>query len=303
MNEQIVARAEKSTGMSIDDYHAAPYLSASKLSDFAKRGPRYFAMRHVQRNSPPPAQTEAQLFGQAFEDLVCEPMEVFRDRYAIKPADMTFTTKEGKAWRNAQVIAGKHILTQDAVTDLHSMREAMWENETACSLVRDATQQVTLRAPYAGTPGIQSRPDFMGVGNAVTSFAPYTVDLKTTIHFARLLNGRGVVDYRYHVQAALAHYCFAEYARSGSWRNGERTALQSYLLVVEKCAPYRCQVVAFTPEWIEAGWRWSEAHLERIARHYATGTWPRTEREMSELPKPPPWLEGDMEPSDEEEAA
>jgi hypothetical protein len=276
--------------MDLVDYHAAPYVSSSKLADYAKRGPRYYAARHVTRSTPPYASTEAQIFGQAFEDLVCEPPAVFASRYAFKPEGMTFTTKEGKAWRSAMRLAGKDIITVDEKADLYNMRESLWENETALSMIRNADTQVTFRGPYAGTPGIQARPDYYSAkGCAFTGFRPFTIDLKTTIHFSRMQNGRGVAEYRYHVQAAIARQA------------ANIPELACYLLIVEKCSPYRCQVIALGDAWLDAGWRWADRQLQKLARHYATDTWPRTESEAAALPPPPPWI--DEREADEEEAA
>lgn len=290
----ILDKPEVLRTVSLDDYHAAPYLSTSKLADYDKRGPRYFAMRHVQNVFGPTPSTEAQVFGQAFEDLVCESTRLFQDRYAVKPAGMKFTTKEGQAWRKGQETAGKEIITEDDKLALYSMREALWENETAMDMVRGADTQLTVRAPYAGTPGIQARPDWYGSGCPRTGYNPYTLDLKTSIHFNRLREGRGVIEYRYHIQAALAHYA-CRHAGLG-------TNVESYLLVVEKCLPYRCQVLRIGDDWIEAGWEWADAQLSKLARNYATNTWPRVESEMASLPVAPAWLKNTL-PEDVEEAA
>jgi hypothetical protein len=291
----ILEKPEVLRTVSLDDYHAAPYLSTSKLADYDKRGPRYFAMRHVQNKFGPTPSTEAQVFGQAFEDLVCESERLFADRYAVKPAGMKFSTKEGMAWKKAHESAGKEIITEDQRSDLYAMREALWENESAMDMIRGADTQLSIRAPYAGTPGIQSRPDWYSSGCPRTSYNPYTLDLKTTIHFNRLREGRGVIEYRYHIQAALAHHACRV--------AGLGTNVESYLLVVEKCLPYRCQVLRIGDDWIAAGWEWAEAQLHKLARNYATNTWPRVESEIASLPVAPAWLKNTLPEEAEEEAA
>lgn len=273
----------------LDTYHQSPQLSTSKLSDYAKRGPRFFAMRHVSRTSSGFESSEAQIFGQRFENLLCDQEEL-DGRFAIKPEGMSFATVDGKAWRAAQV--GKTIVKAEDVEAMNGMRESFLENESAVALVRAAKLQATIRAPYAGTPGIQSRPDWLLLdGCPLTGYEPATIDLKTTISLAKMVSGRGVLDYAYHAQGALC--------RETLRCNG--IAARSYLIACEKVKPYRCQVIEVTTPWLDCGWQWCERQLGRLAVHYASGDWPRVERELVQLGEPPPWASR-VDDSDEEAA-
>jgi hypothetical protein len=263
----------------LEDYHRAKLLSTTKLSDFASRGPRYFYNRYVVGTAKPFESSEAQDLGQAFEDLVCLERAHFDARYAIKPEGMNFATKDGKAWREEH--SSKVILKADDVDMLHLMRESLMQNDAAASLVQASKQQATVRAEYDGTPGIQSRPDFLCLdGTLVTGYQPATADLKTTLTLGKLTSGRSVQEYRYHAQAALCAKTLEA--------NGVQT--RNFLIACEKVAPYRCVVVEVTEDWLRAGWSWCERQLNGLATHYRTNMWPLVDREVISLPPPPPWV-------------
>jgi hypothetical protein len=267
--------------MPMPDYLASPLVSTHKIKDFAERGAHYYARRHVARTSQPSEDSEALTFGALFEDII-QGRGFDKTAYVVKPEGMTFKTKEGKAWRKEALDAGKRIVTGDELADMEAMREALEENETAIALIRDCQKQVTLQAPYAGVPGLISRPDWMSVdGCPLSGFAPYSVDLKSTMTLAKLASGRGVIDYRYDAQAAIVRRLMRQLLGTSD--------TQHFLLACEKRSPFRCQVIAFTPDWLDVGWQWCERHLTRLATHYERGSWPRVDSEMIALPPPPPW--------------
>lgn len=273
-------------GESIDDYHAHPAVSSSGLHDFVTRGPRFFAARYVTNRRREPNQTEAMLFGQAFEDMLQRPRE-WSSLYAVKPAGMKFSTKEGKAWKESCKLP---VLAEEDVEKMREMVESIEENETALALMRASEQQVTLRSDsWSPIPGLQSRPDYFSSDGCLESgFQPFTLDLKSTIILNKLTSGRGVIQHGYHRQAAIA-------------RELMPTSLsRHFLLAVEKCTPHRCQVIEVGCDWLDAGWRWCEAALARLAKCYETGEWPRVEQEMVSLPDCPPWA---AEVDDESETA
>jgi hypothetical protein len=277
----------------IDAYHASKALTHSKLRDYSSKGARYFASRHVTRTTPPSESTEAQVMGQLFEDIV-QGRSFDRDAYAVKPDDMTFATKIGKAWKAEQLAAGKRIVTGDDLADMEEMRVALEENDAAVQLIRGCHKQVTLTVDCAGTPeGLAARPDWVSFdGCALSGFSAYSLDLKTTIALRKLTNGRGVLEWGYHSQAALVRHLMRAHGR---------TDTVHFLLACEKKRPYRCQVIAIPPAWLDLGWQWCERQLSKLTKHYASGSWPRVDSEIVELPPPPTWAAEDVQ--DEDEAA
>jgi hypothetical protein len=283
----------ESKHLGVEAYHNGPEVSHSKLLDYARRGPRYYAARYVTRKAPRPAPSDAFLFGQAFEDLVYGlPIG---ERYAVKPEGMIFAKVDGKAWKTAAEASGKLTITHDDAQAMDAMRESIRENDTAMRMIKACVAQTSFIAPYGGTPGIQARPDWWSsTGLAESGFRPFTLDLKSTIGLAKLASGRGVADYGYHSQAAMAAECAV--------RNGVESPA-CFLLAVEKVAPYRCQVVEITPEWLAVGWTWCERQLEKLRAHYATGDWPRVTSEIVALPPVPAWAASASEIEDQEDAA
>lgn len=282
-------------GFSLDttiaDYHASQMLGTSKLKSFEQLGARGFYAKHVARTTPDEPDRDALVFGQLFEDLIQGRAFNADGSLVIKPEGMIFNTKDNKKWRDDHLAAGRSIVTQADIDNAMAMRVALEENETAVEMVRASVQQATLRAPYAGTPGIQSRPDYLSAEGCLASgYAPFSLDLKSTKCLSDITTGRGVIKYRYDAQAAICR---------AAWRCDES---RHYLLVCEKAAPYRCQVVELTSEWLDQGWRWAERQLARLAKHYESGVWPRVERELVTLPSPPSWGDADLIQAEDEAA-
>lgn len=278
----------------IESYHASPMLSASKIQDFARKGPRFYAAMHVTRKATRPPPSEALAFGLAFEDLVYGlPIH---ERYNIKPAGMSFAKVDGKAWKIAAEANGNPIISSDDYDAMVVMRDSLRENEAAMRMIAACHSQTTFTCDHRGTPGLQSRPDWDSETGCVdTGFEPFTLDLKSTISLSKLASGRGVAEFSYHAQAAIAAHCI---------ERNTHVRPRSYLLAVEKVAPYRSQVLEVTPDWITVGWDWCERQLDKLAGHYASGEWPRVEREMIALPPVPAWVaSAGMDDNEDEEAA
>lgn len=278
--------------LDVESYHRSARLSSSKLSDFARKGPRGFASLHVTRTSPPAPKTDALVFGQCFEDLVYGlPIH---ERYSVKPAGMSFAKVDGKAWKIAAEATGKPIITQDDYDAMVAMRDALLENETAMRMIAACQSQTTYTCEYDGTPGLQARPDWASHEGCIESgFDPFTLDLKSTIKLSQLANGRAVASYGYHSQAAVGRHCM---------RQNGIDRVRCFLLAVEKIGPYRSQVIEVTPDWTEIGWLWCDRQLSRLATHYRTNDWPRVESEMVALPPVPEWV-ANAAMGEEEEAA
>lgn len=268
-----------STDISIADYHASEFVSNSKIAVFARQGALAYYDRYVSRTEPAPAPSAAMVFGQAFEDLVQTP-DLWPDLYTVKPAVLKMTTKEGKAWRDAQT---RVVIDQDDHDAMVRMGEAIAQNRSARELTCAAQTQATVRGAFPGLPGLQARPDWYSAGgSAVSEWRPYVADLKTTSRFEALASGRGVYDYRYHVQAAIACHLLAEEC-------GHRPT--AYLIACETVAPYRCQVIEMSQSWIQLGWRTANRDLAALGECYRTGVWPRVEREIVTLGDVPRWME------------
>jgi hypothetical protein len=272
--------------VSIEAYHRDERLSASKLKTFAQLGAHGFYAKHIARNAPPEPDQDALVFGQVFEDLAQGRGFNAGGNLVLKPEGMEFRSKENKKWRDDHLAAGRSIVTQADIDTAMAMRSALEENVTAVEMVRACLQQATLRTDYKGTPGLQSRPDYLSIDGCATSgFAPFSVDLKSCKSLSDLTSGRGVLSYRYDAQGAIVRQCWGV---PGS---------RHYLLACEKAFPFRCQVIPLSDAWLDVGWRWTCRQMGRLARHYESGLWPRTDGDIAELPSPPQRATDDYEES------
>lgn len=277
-----------SLDVSLEDYHASPRLGANKLKTFEQLGAYGFYTKHVLRSTPETKNREALIFGQVFEDIVQGRGFNADGKLVIK--DREFRSNEDKKWRDAHLAAGRSFVTEEELDSCMAMRAALEENETAVEMVNACVKQVTLRGPFPGTPGIQSRPDYLSAEGCLASgYAPFSLDLKSAQSLSDITSGRGVIKYRYDAQGSI---CRQAWDVLGS---------RHFLLVCEKTIPFRCQVVELTPEWLDQGWRWTERQLIRLRGHYASGLWPRVERELIALPTPPRWGDEDRSHHDEAE--
>jgi len=278
-------------GLPLDQYHSAAHVTKSKLSDFAAKGPRFYATRYVQRTAQRDESSDAQVIGQALEDRIQVPAE-YKARYVVRPDGMDGRTKEGKVWAADVKARGLVVLSADDANMIEEMVTAIFENEAAAELVRNAKPQPTITMDYAGLPGVASRPDwFSESGCALTGFRPYVLDLKSTLTLTKLTSGRGIAEYGYHQQFGLCTYALA--------KNGF-VDVPVYLLAAEKCRPHRAQVVQLDETWLSAGWDWCARQLSKLAKHYQANEWPRVDAEMV-VSKAPAWLANRVE-FDEEAA-
>jgi exodeoxyribonuclease VIII len=246
----------------IDEYHASPRVSASKLRTFMRLGPRAYYLRHVLKTNSI-KRSKPMIVGQAFEDAVCG-----KDTFVIIEGDgRTKAVKQQKAAAEAE---GKLVLGGESADFMKYGLQNLRENRAATALIKNAEEQPTLYADFAGLSGIQARPDW---GHASGTFP----DLKTTSTLEKF--SRSVVDFGYHIQAALVRMC--------AKAQGIPSTVHR-LIVVEREWPYRCQVMTLSDEYLELGEETAERELTRLAQCYRNEDWFSCEEHV--VLEPPRWL-------------
>lgn len=84
-----------------EQYHAIAAMSAGGLKRI-KKSPAHFYGMQLDPNRPAPGEpTSAMKNGTLVHCAIFEPAELAK-RYVVKPDGMNFSTKDGKAWRDAQ---------------------------------------------------------------------------------------------------------------------------------------------------------------------------------------------------------
>jgi len=266
---------------SIEDYHGNVATSHSQLRDYAKRGPRYFWMKHREGSVPSEAK-KAFDEGQAFEHFLFEP-GLFEAEVAVKPEGFDGRTKAGKEWNRAN--ENKLTIDHDAMRSFEWMRGAVESHGTAKAMIDACEQQVTFRGQLPGlTFETQARPDLVSFeGCKETDFEPFTLDLKTTLTLDKLTSGRGVIEFGYHTQVGM----FDLHIRNTEDRT--EGPLRHYLLAVEKQMPHRAMVIQLSPTFVAKGRFWCQEQLVSLGEHIDSDHWPLTIEDEIVL-EPPEWL-------------
>jgi len=131
------------------------------------------------KKANPEEQTDATRLGTAAHCAILEPTQ-FEARFAHKPDGMTFSTKEGKAWRDDPGRSFMEILTHKEWEKVGAIVNAFQSKEIAAAALNSAgsNREVSLRwnDPDTGLP-LKCRPDFYVEGGHV-------YELKITRHAA-----------------------------------------------------------------------------------------------------------------------
>lgn len=93
-------------GLSNQEYQLKQGVSSSGLIRFIEKSPKHYKS-FIERDHEP---TKAMVLGSALHAAILEP-RAFNDRYVNRPEGLSFATKEGKLWRDAN--KDKAILTFD----------------------------------------------------------------------------------------------------------------------------------------------------------------------------------------------
>lgn len=289
----------------IDEYHASDFVSNSKLQAFDALGAAGYHGRYISRTAPQPT-SEAFRIGQAAEDairgfplppmvpeLMADPAPAakpFSSRRKIckawstanpgvaPPELMADPVPEPTAWNGNRTVckawaaANPHAITATDHALLGKLRDAVANNTTAASMIEAGEPQVTLRAEWAGLPGIQARPDWLLRGLSDINLDLKTCDSLPAFH-------RSIDRYGYAKQAGLVDLLGSE--------NG--LSLTHYLLAVEKTYPYRSQLVPLSRSAVASGRAWAEDYLDRLAAHYEADSWPIVDDEIAQAYNRPVW--------------
>lgn len=242
-------------------YRAAPGVNISALKN-AITPAHYRAVRDAEQPASPSA---AQVFGTACHAAALEG----RTSFVTRPDGMNFTTKEGKAWREAQTLP---ILTADEARAIEGVRDSLSAHPVASVILGSGGQaEVAAFKLHASGLLLKGRADFVtqDQGGLTT-----IVDLKTTGFGdgAESAFAREVAKWKYHQQAAFYLDLFG--------------ASFFVFIVAEKEPPYAVNVFHLDSESIAQGRAENERALESIAVSESLGDWPAYPAQMHTLTLP-----------------
>ena len=232
-----------------DVYRKAPGVNVSALKD-AITPAHYRASRDAEQPATP---TPAQVFGTACHAFALEG----RTAFVTRPDGMVFTTKEGKAWRDAQTLP---ILTQDEAESIRRIGLELDKHPVANSVLRSGGKSEVSCFKRDAATGLmlKGRADYLTSDiNGMTTI----VDLKTCGFgdASEAAFSREIAKWKYHQQAAFYLDLFG--------------ATFFLFVAAEKEAPYAVNVFRLDAESIAVGRAANEAALQSIAAAEASGDW------------------------------
>lgn len=255
------------------DYHSSPGWSKSQLWDHAKRGSRYFYLRHVSK-SIKSEESYALSHGtrlhrwlevgdRLWDELVVPPAEVLTDTGLIG--------KKALAWV-AENAPGREPVSAKEMAQLRYEADAVMAHKSARRLIEAAVaHEVSVRWTSPDGDLLRCRPDLVS--------EEAWVDLKTTREEDILSSfWQSVRDYGYHAQDA--HYQWG--------MEGLGMEARPLVFIVVSTAPsHDCCVVTLPQEWVAEGRRRLLRSLADIRVRMDLDYWlPDQHGEVIELPVP-----------------
>ncbi len=215
--------------------------------------------------------TEAKAFGIAAHTYLIEGKEAFAERFAVKPEDMSFSTREGKAWRAEN--ADRQIVTFKEFEKIAGMAIGLSMNAGTAHAFAEGRPEMTAiwKDPETGI-FLKARPDYLRNGLAINyktaasaAFEPF---MRQAWNLGYFVSAAVCVD----VMKGLGepvHYC---------------------LLPQEKTIPYLSKAYVLTDDYLVGGQMIYRRALRKFADCLAAGKWDGYGDEVGTLPYPP-WAE------------
>lgn len=217
-------------------YHSLPHLGASGLKLLRRSPFHYWAS--LQPTKPATAESDALALGSLTHCAILEP-DRLGTRYAVKPEGMSFATKDGKAWRDAN--AELEIVNHDAMQAALRMASAVRTLPEVASLLAIGNPEVSAFWPSTTGVPCKCRPDWVApAGDGVI-----LLDIKTTEDASPAGFAKACARYGYHMQAAW--YC-GGYAQATG-----RPVLGFVFVAVESTYPHAPAAYMLDDESLEKG--------------------------------------------------
>ena len=244
-------------GVSLARYLSWDAWSSSDLKAMRAGPPAMVPWRKANPDS-----SDAMKIGSAAHCAILEP-EKFLGTYAHKPDGMSFSTKEGKAWK-AEVADGMVILTHDEWSQVDLIADAFLSKPICDEALKRACEIETSFVWQDDATGLvlKARPDFLCTDG-------YIYDLKISRHAAaRSIQFRTWAEGWVH---QLAHY------RAGAQAHG-LTIKGCRLIIIGPSEPQRHRVytVQAKQDFLDACALENAAALETIAQCVRDDCWPGT---------------------------
>jgi hypothetical protein len=248
-------------GLSEGAYRCAPGVNISSLKAMGKSPAHYLAAIKTRKEPTP-----AMVFGSLLHLAALEPQRL-SGSFVVRPAGMTFQTKEGKEWKAKQRVP---IITEEEHGALLSCRDSVLSHPAAQQILAAADKEVSVFKRHRRT-GLLLKGRLDAVANA-TDGETWVADVKTCEDAGEGGFCRSIAAFGYAQQAAYyldllgaSHFVF---------------------IAVEKAAPWACAVYELDRDSIEKGRAQNEANLDRLEECLSTEKWPAYSGEIQTISLP-----------------
>lgn len=253
----------KIVGESFETYFDNTCVGGHRLNDALPRPSVYYA-KYIAKTAPERSDTSALLFGRLIHTLALEGEAVMLARFAVAPEGIDRRTKQGKEdWLSfCADSAGRQIVKQEDVDLAWEMTKSIRAKPSAVQLLERGGPEITFRhqLPFYA---VQARIDWWDEAHPA---GPMCVNLKSVETLEDF--DKQYANYHYYRGDAFQRLVVAKVL------GVEPFVPQMVNLVVEKSAPYECEVRVPDAEALEVGARECMQRLTTLARCYESGVWP-----------------------------
>lgn len=251
-------------------YHACEkYFSSSQLKYLSLKSPKHFYHKYVSREFRDDGPSDSMLLGSLSHAKLLEPNS-YVDEFTVLPK-VDGRTKEGKAIKEAALLSGKMVVSQDLDEMSTAIVHAICNHNPSRKLLENLTTEVAYFWKCKFT-GLMFRAKIDGICDS------YMMELKTTRSSSPVEFSRQAYNLNYDL--SVSHYL------KGC---GDR---EVYFVAVESEAPWTVQCFKASDEFLEVGHnKWLDA-VQKLERSLASNEWPGyVEDEVEPYPVllPPAW--------------
>lgn len=261
----------------LDQCAPGPCVQGTDLKRMIERCPAWaFARWSGNPDAIEEPDTEATAFGRAAHTYLLEGAQKFHRIYAIKPAGLNLTTKEGRAWKEQHTDAER--IDEEDFDAIVDMQQAIGRHEWASAALSNGKPEVTAIVQDKETGlFLKCRPDWLTDRLAV--------NLKTAKDNGADAFRRQSWKLKYHLSAALTEDILKAL--------GEPRTVA--LLPVEKSAPYIPVLRAPSERHMLAGRLLYRRALRRWADCLSSGKWPGYADDRVEQMESAPWEDREID--------
>ncbi len=268
------------------DYHAklvcnranilAPdsYLSKSVLWELDKDSLYKWRFHERKREL-----TAAMRWGSLIDCLTTTP-ELEGSDIALSPFD-SFRTKDAQAWKAAQEVEKKVIVTADELTEARAAVKMLTQTcKASADIFAKSKSQVIVAGNVLGAK-------VKGLIDLAPEGEDFLADLKTVSTFSLEGFAKQTANFGYFCQAALYLELW-----NAMHPGDQRTRFK--LIWQDSSPPYEACVTEVSPADIEAGWQYITALIQRLIDATASNCWPMA-FEKEQIISRPTWAAMQLE--------